>query len=134
MHNVVESLRQMTTGTGARFVLQPLLAIAAGVLMGRLDSHSGRGVFGRRVFARSKEDEHPLLQSFRRVEVPLCLALALSLVFQYLDLKTVHLVPSLFVAVCLVPVPHLCARDLSSRFDGWWNRSPRGARTRKSRR
>jgi hypothetical protein len=122
MHNVVESVHQLTTGAGARFVLQPLLAVIAGVLMGRLDSHSGRGAFGHQVFARSKDDEHPLLQSLRRVEVPLCLALAVSLVFQYLDLRTVHLVPSLLVALWLVALPHLCARDLSSRVDAWWHR------------
>jgi hypothetical protein len=124
MHNVVESFHQLTTGTGGRFVLQPLLAVVAGVLMGRLDSHAGRGAFGRWVFTRNKDDhEHPLLQSFRRVEVPLCLALAISLVFQYLELQSVHLVPALFAAVWLVALPHLFARDLSSRFDGWWHRA-----------
>jgi hypothetical protein len=75
MHNVVESLRQLTTGTEGRFVLQPLLAVVAGVLMGRR-----------------------------------------------LEEKSVHLVPALVAATWLVALPHLCARDLTSRVDGWWHR------------
>jgi hypothetical protein len=123
MQALADYLSQMTTGAGAmRFFLQPLIAIVVGALMGRLDSHSGRGPYFHWVAAR-RQGEHPLLQGLKRVAVPLCLAVGLSLFFQYINVGSVRLLHALMAALFLVAVPYVLARDITSRIDGAWHRT-----------
>jgi hypothetical protein len=118
-----EYLSQMITGAGGmRFLLQPLIAIVIGVLMGRHDSHDGRGAFWQGVRSR-KQGERPLLQGLKRVAVPFCLAIVLSLVFQFINMKEMHLLHAVMAAVCLVALPYVVARDVSARIDVWWHRT-----------
>lgn len=112
----------MTGAGGMRFLLQPLVAIVVGVLLGRHDSHEGRKAFWHEVRSR-KEGEHPLLLGLKRVVVPFCLALVLSLVFQFINMKHVRLVNAVVAAIVLVAVPYVFSRHLSARVDGWWHRT-----------
>jgi hypothetical protein len=114
--------RMMTGAGGMRFLLQPLVAIVVGVLMGRRDSHEGRGSFWHGVRSR-REGEHPLFEGLKRVAVPFFLALVLSLVFQFVNMRNVRLVNAVVAAIVLVAVPYVISRDLSSRVDHWWHRT-----------
>ncbi len=121
--DALEYLETMMTGAGGmRFLLQPLVAIVVGVLMGRHDSHEGREAFWHQVRSR-KAAERPLLLGLKRVVVPLCLALVLSLVFQFVNVKSVRLVNAIAAAIVLVAVPYVISRHLSARVDGWWHRT-----------
>jgi len=125
MREISEYMHQMLTGPGHfRFLLQPAFAILIGVLDGRRDSHTGRGPFGRWVWSRPGiERGQRLVEGLRRLVVPLCLALGLSLVFQYVNRRSLHLIPALVAAIVLVALPYLIARGLGCRADLRWHRT-----------
>src|SRR5262249_44270276 len=108
MSEISEYLHQMLTGPGhLRFLLQPVVAILIGVLDGLRDSHAGHGPFWRWVWSRpGGERGRRLTEGLHHLVVPLCLGLGLSLVFQYVNRRSVHLIPALVAALFLVALPY----------------------------
>jgi hypothetical protein len=88
---------QMTHGPGAmRFILQPIVAIALGLV---------HGLRGRRA-------------GLRGIAVPLVIALAASLIFQFVIRSEVHVVNAVGYAIGFVVVPYFAARQLTAYLHG----------------
>jgi hypothetical protein len=132
MKGILQYLQQMLTGPGhLRVLVQPTLAILLGIVDGRKDSHAGQRPFG--VVLRAKRGAERwtyLKQNLRRVLVPLCLAIILSMVFQYVVRRSIHLLPAFLFAILLVALPYVLARGIANRIDvRWHHRHPRRAST-----
>ena len=132
MRQIVQYLHEMATGPGhLRILIQPTIAVLFGIRDGRMDSHAGQRPFGvvfraTRGAARWAHVKHNL----RRILVPLCLAIILSMVFQYVVRRSVHLLPAFLFAAIFVALPYLAAREISNRIDvRWHHRRPRRAAT-----
>jgi hypothetical protein len=124
MRQILEDLHKMLTGPGhLRFVVQPAVAVLLGLRDGRIDSHAGLRPFGVELRAkRGRQRWAHLKQALRRVVVPLCLAVVLSLVFQYVIQGRSRLYPAVTFAAVLVALPYLTARGMANRIDGFWHR------------
>jgi hypothetical protein len=125
MSELSEYMHQMVTGPGhMRFLLQPLVAVLIGAIEGRRDSHAGRAPFWQGAMdLRGIERAQRLLEGLRRVLVPMVVTVGLSLVFQFVNRKSVHLAPALVAALCLVALPYVIARGASCRADRRWHRT-----------
>lgn len=125
MGDVRNYMHEMWSGAGhLRFFIQPLLAIVIGVIQGVHDSHAGQGPFLMEARSRAgAERRRYWLEGLRRIVVPLCLAVGLSLIFQYFNRHDVHLVTALLAAVLLVALPYLIARGLGCRVDLRWHKT-----------
>ncbi len=111
MHAFSQYIHDMISGPGSfRFLVQPLVAILLGIRDGRLDSHAGAPM-------------PTLRNALRRIAVPMCVAAALSLVFQFVILKEVRLLPAIAFSVVLVALPYMIARASSQRADTRWHRT-----------
>ena len=117
MDEVAEYIHRMTSGPGTfRFFMQPLVAILLGIRDGRLDSHAGAPP----IFRAGKAQ---LGAAIKRIVVPLCVAAGLSLVFQWVILRDLHLGPALLFAAVMVALPYLLARALAERADARWHKT-----------
>ena len=122
MRQVWEYMRTMMSGPGwFRFFVQPVMAILFGILDGRRDNHEGRVPFFMWLRSAHRQDE-VVLTAFRRIAVPLCLATGLSLVFQYVILRRVRLLPALLFALVFVALPYFVTRTLANGADSRWHR------------
>jgi hypothetical protein len=91
-----EYIHQMLAGPGAlRFVIQPTIAIVLGVWHGASSRERGGGL--------------------RAIALPLSIALAASVVFQYLVQARVRPILALLYAAIFVALPYFAARVLASR-------------------
>jgi hypothetical protein len=124
MGQILRDLAHMLGGPGhLRFLVQPAVAILFGIRDGRRDSHGGRLPFGVDLRQQRGRNRATLLgRSLRRILLPLCMAIALSMLFQYVVLRWIRLWPALLFATVLVALPYLVARGLSNRFDRRWHR------------
>jgi hypothetical protein len=130
MRDVLAYMREMLAGPGHfRFLLQPTVAIIFGILDGIRDHHYGREPLGAEVKRRhGAERWRHLGAGLRRVILPMCLATALSLIFQYWIRHRIHFLPALSFAILFVALPYVVARGLTNRVDRRWHRShPRKA-------
>jgi hypothetical protein len=102
----------MLGGPGtARFVVQPLAAIALGVLHGISDRH-GRSPLGS-AGARRGGPLARLGEALWTIAVPLVLALGLSVVFQFVVRAQVRPSYAVLYALVFVVVPYFAARALT---------------------
>jgi hypothetical protein len=118
---------RMLGGPGhLRFMLQPAVAVALGVLHGLRDHRSGRPPV---VLAIARARGHRLQQlgrELRAIALPLAIALAASLVFQYLVLSRVGVGYAVLYAILFVALPYFLARGGANRLAGT-RRAPRHA-------
>lgn len=110
-------LDEMLRGPGhLRFVIQPLIAILLAVRDGRLDVALGRPPYVVSLFTRSRAGRRARLgEGLRSIVVPLCLAIAASLLFQYLVMQRVRLWAGLGYAALFVALPYALARGAANR-------------------
>jgi hypothetical protein len=130
MRQILEDVHKMMVGPGhLRFLVQPAVAVLLGLRDGRIDSHAGLRPFGVELRAKQgREQWAHLKQALRRVVVPLCLAILLSLIFQFVIRGRSRLIPALAFASMLVALPYLIARGIANRIDSFWHRThPRRA-------
>lgn len=128
MNAYLHDLHEMMSGPGTlRFFVQPAIALLLGLRDGRVDSALGRRPFGI-ALVTGKERSHRLAQGLRAIVVPLCLAVAASLLFQYLILTEVRVASALLYALVFVALPYAFARGLANRGTTRWRaRHPRPA-------
>jgi hypothetical protein len=130
MGDILAYFREMLAGPGHfRFLMQPAVAILFGILDGVRDHHHGRGPLGAEIKQRHGAERWRHLEfGLRRVIVPMCIATALSLIFQYWIRHRIHFLSALSFAILFVAVPYVLARGFSNRVDRRWHRShPRKA-------
>jgi hypothetical protein len=106
-----------------RLFLQPAMAILLGIRLGFADAKAGHAPFFLRLFHGSGQRGSLLKQTLRDAAIPLCVALAVDAVLQFLTLPRVRPLGLLFVAVLLVWLPFTLSRAFSNRL---WHHLPRG--------
>ena len=112
MQNFHEYVSQMSHGAGhMRFIVQPVMALLLGARDGRLDSHQGRPSIFRTLHKKG------LGPALWRIAVPLVIAMAASLLFQYLIMHRVRLHMALLYALLFVALPYLLMRGFSREVD-----------------
>jgi hypothetical protein len=123
MRSILQQFHAMLSGPGhLRFIIQPALAILLGLRDGRIDSHAGLRPLDAELRAlHGAERWGSVRKTLRRILVPLCLAIGLSLVFQYVIQGRSRLLPALSFAVFLVALPYFISRSIANRIDGRWH-------------
>lgn len=124
MSDLVDYTTRMLGGPGSfRFLVQPCMAILIGLRDGRRDSHRGRHPYFLLLLGlRGAERNREIRGGLRAIAVPLILGVVMSLVFQYIIVSRVRLLPALGFAALFVALPYLVARGLGNRVDSAWHR------------
>jgi hypothetical protein len=107
---------EMVGGPGTlRFLLQPAIAVALGILHGLRDRRAGLPPYlsGLR-HARGRRLQH-LGAGLRAILVPLCIALLAAFTFQYVIRSRVYVFYGLLYATLFVAAPYLVTRELANR-------------------
>jgi hypothetical protein len=107
--------RDLSSGRGQlRFLIQPLVAIFLGARLGVADAREGKQPFLLRMFKASNRGRM-FKESLSDVVMPLCLAIVLDGILQYLSLGFVRPLAAVFVGILLVWVPYSVSRALTNR-------------------
>ena len=121
-------LAEMVGGPGTlRFILQPALAVALGILHGVRDRRAGRRPYLIGLVTARGERWQRLGAALRDILVPLCIAVLASLVFQYVIQSRVRVLYAVIYAALFVAIPYLVTRALANRVAGAWRPPPRQA-------
>lgn len=110
-----EYFSEMWNGPGRlRFFLQPVLAILLGIRDGVRDAKDGRPPYVWSVLTGTDRKQQ-LKHGLKQIAVPWAVGFGLSLVFQYVIRRVVHVgIAALFGAV-FIAIPYMAARALSNR-------------------
>src|SRR6185295_20358983 len=123
MHAFWDHLMRDLSGKGQfRLILQPAMAILLGIRLGMADAKEGRKPFGLRLFTERHQHWALLKQSLSDAVLPLCFALVLDSILQYLTLGSVRPLGAVVVGGLLVWLPFIAARGFTNRF---WRRTHR---------
>jgi hypothetical protein len=107
---------EMVGGPGTlRFLLQPMIAIMLGILHGVRDARKGRPPYLLALAHARGKRLHHLGDGLRAIVVPLCLALAGALTFQYLIRSRIYVAYGLLYATLFVAAPYFAIRGLANR-------------------
>jgi hypothetical protein len=120
---VRQYISQMLGGPGhLRFFLQPIVAVALGLIHGRRDRAAGRPPYLFALASSPGDRGRHLREGLRDVLVPLCIALAASLLFQHIITKRLHPLLALSYAAIFVALPYFVTRALANRLATRWHR------------
>lgn len=98
-----------------RLIAQPLFAVILGIRCGVRDARKGLEPFFMRLVHAQNGRSAVIKEALRDAIIPLCLALVLDGVLQYLILKHVRLGAAVVVGTLLVFLPFTLARAWSNR-------------------
>jgi hypothetical protein len=111
-----EYVAQMLSGPGAfRFFLQPAVAVALGIIHGVRDCRAGRPPYLLDLYHASGERIRRLTAGLREIWLPLLVAVAASMVFQYVIRRHEYVAFAVVYAAVFVAVPYFVTRALSNR-------------------
>jgi len=112
-----------------RVLVQPAVAIVLGIMDGCRDSHRGSRPVGVDFRSRRGRDRWSYQGAvLRRIILPLCMAIVLSMLFQAIIRREVRPGPALAFAVVFVALPYVVVRGFANRVDRRWHRThPRKA-------
>ncbi len=109
-----------------RFILQPTMAVIAGIHDGFRDARAGRGPYLATVLRSRQERIGRLREGLNATARIILLGLAMDVIYQVLVLKTFYPNEALIIALLLAFVPYLIVRGLALR--AWRNRAARQLR------
>jgi len=116
-----EGLEAQLTGPGkARFVLQPLVAIALGIRDGIADAKQGKPPYFIRVLFKSERKLFVLKTGLKSIATPLSVGIVFDMVLQWMIFQAVFLLPAMIAGTILVAFPYSIARGLSNRVARRW--------------
>lgn len=95
-----------------RLILQPLLAIVAGIRLGIADAREDQAPFVIRLF---RNRSHVLRRAFSDIIVPFAIAIVIDSILQYTTLGYVRPLAAVLVALLLVWLPFSTARGVTNR-------------------
>lgn len=121
IHSFGEGLMARLSGPGrARFVVQPLVAIALGIRDGIADAKQGNPPYLVRVLFTSERKMAVLKTGLKAISNPLAIGVILDMILQWVIFQAVRLYPALIAGVILIALPYSFARGLSNRFARPW--------------
>ena len=113
----LEDIPKRLTGPGRfRFILQPSVAIALGILGGVADARMGRPPYLSGILFHRDARRELLSSGFESVVNLLLMGILLDSVFQWLILAVSHPGAALVMGPVLIVLPYSLARALSNRF------------------
>jgi hypothetical protein len=105
-----------------RLILQPTMAIILGMRLGVADARQGKPPFLIRL-ARARHERWKLFrESLSDAVIPLCVALVVDAILQYLAFRYIRPLAAVVVGFLLVWIPFTSSRALTNR---WWTRAHR---------
>jgi hypothetical protein len=105
-----------------RFLLQPGTAIVLGWIGGRNDTAQGRhGFLGRLIF-RHAGWRDSLTHAIDAISILLIMGILADIVFQFVLLGVVHVMPALVLGPLFISVPYAVCREITSRLKPAANR------------
>jgi hypothetical protein len=108
-------LSEMAGGPGElRFFVQPLIAVVLGIRHGVADRQAGRPPYLIGLL-RAHDRLRRLGEGLRQILVPLCVAVAASLLFQWVIRARVHVLIALVYAAIFVALPYFLTRAAANR-------------------
>jgi uncharacterized protein YacL len=111
-----ETIARDLAGKGrVRLILQPTMAILLGIRVGLADARAGKPPFILRMLTLRNERFKLFKESIRAAIIPLCIALLLDSILQFITLRFVRPLAAVVVGVILVWIPFVVARALSNR-------------------
>lgn len=117
-----EDLVRGLSGKGQfRLFLQPAMALVLGIRLGIADAKEGQEPFFLRLFHARGRRASLLEQTLTDVALPLCVALGMDAVLQYLTFGRIRPLGALVVGALLVWLPFTLSRALTNRL---WHQLP----------
>lgn len=98
-----------------RFLLQPSVAAILGSINGRRDAARGRPGYLRRIISREAGWKESVQHGFNTISILLIVGILADIIFQYILLGVVHILPALFMGPLFISIPYTAARGISSR-------------------
>lgn len=112
-----ETLGGMIGGPGsARFLVQPVIAIALGIRDGRRDAAAGRPPYGFGIVLVHAARKEAIDTGLRALAKPLVIAVLLDALLQYIMFRAVRLWHALAAGAILIALPYAAARGLTNRY------------------
>jgi hypothetical protein len=108
-----------------RFVLQPTVAAALGILDGLADARAGMRAIVPALFSHNHNRRFSLAKLVHRLRWSILIASAIDAAVQYVMFGHVRPLSALLVGSMLMAVPYCSARSLSSFFRSRRRRRPR---------
>lgn len=97
-----------------RFIIQPIIAILLGLRDGRADALAGKMPFLLSL-VRSKARETIAREALKQIAIPLCLAVIMDCIFQYVILRSVLFRSAVAVGAVVIALPYSICRALTNR-------------------
>ncbi|HXV61934.1 MAG TPA: hypothetical protein VEK15_14650 [Vicinamibacteria bacterium] len=112
----LEDLPKRLTGPGRfRFVLQPAIAAALGIVAGRTDARAGRPTFVYTMLFGAQARGEAFFHAVQSIGSLLLMGVLLDSVCQWLILGASYPGPALVVGPVLITIPYAVARSLANR-------------------
>jgi hypothetical protein len=105
-----------------RFLLQPTMAVIAGIVDGIKDAHTGRSPYFWTVLSDPEERWNRLREGLKATSRILLLGLAMDVAYQVIVLGTFYPFEAAIVAIALAFVPYLLIRGPAARIARHWQK------------
>lgn len=99
----------------ARFILQPVIAVALGIRDGLLDAKAGTPPFIYDLVVHPKDRPRDLRSAFRALLIPILIATVLDGIVQYMMFKQVWPGAAVLVGSFVMGLPYAIARGVTNR-------------------
>lgn len=106
-----------------RLLVQPAVAVLLAVKAGRADAAEGKPPYFWSLFTEPEGRARRLQEGWKSISKVFLLAVALDLVYQYLEMPRIRLFGAIIVATTLAIIPYLLIRGLVTRLMGSSQRS-----------
>ncbi len=111
-----EGVMARLSGPGrARFIVQPLVAIALGIRDGIADAKQNKPPYMIRLLFKSERKMFVLKTGLKSISKPLAAGIILDMILQWVIYQAVRLYPALIAGALLIALPYAIARGWSNR-------------------
>jgi hypothetical protein len=111
-----ENLQAAISGPGhLRFIVQPVIALLLGIRDGRRDYRAGEPPYGIALILSKGHRRERLKAGLRSIVVPLCIAILLDAVIQFIIFRSVTPRVAVSTGILLIAVPYIAGRGLTNR-------------------
>jgi hypothetical protein len=111
-----ENLQAAISGPGhLRLIVQPVIALLLGMRDGRRDHRAGQPPYGIALILSKGRRREMMKAGLRSILVPLCVAILLDAVIQFVIFHAVTPRVAVSTGILLIALPYIAARGLTNR-------------------